>query len=322
MSGLTASEKVSIYLNLIPYLINHGATPLQELTEQFQVSEATMLRMVHFIPTTGSPGESGAYLPQDLYDIDWELLEEAGIVQLTQVVAVDAPLRFTATQQAALLSGLETLKPTLTAAERTTAQTAALKLSEATSDGVTVIELEQSEEPSVNTLQLLTRAAQENTDISFLYRDRSGSTSQRTVTPHRVLQQRGNWYLEGWCHSRKAPRLFLVQFIEQVTFISQAHEHTHAREVEQALQLNTQAHQDQTIDVEIEVAAHATHLLEPWSPRYTTNQHGEFLRAEVTLYDFSRVIALVTTAPGDIEVLAPAHARAAVLDWALQSRVE
>ena len=98
---LTSREKTAIFLYLIPYLITHGPTSLTQLATQFSVNETTIERMVRFIPTTGAPGESGTYLHQDLYDIDWELLEDAGIVHLTQVVGLDAPLRFTATQQAA-----------------------------------------------------------------------------------------------------------------------------------------------------------------------------------------------------------------------------
>lgn len=40
--------------------------------------------------------------------------------------------------------------------------------------------------------------------------------SQREVSPQRLVNYRGNWYLDAWCHLRKGLRSFGVDAIEQV----------------------------------------------------------------------------------------------------------
>lgn len=42
-----------------------------------------------------------------------------------------------------------------------------------------------------------------------------GSTTQRDISPQRLVHYRGNWYLDGWCHLRKGLRTFALECIKQ-----------------------------------------------------------------------------------------------------------
>ncbi len=48
--------------------------------------------------------------------------------------------------------------------------------------------------------------------IDYYNRDRD-QTSQRTVSPQRLAHYRDNWYLDAWCHHKKALRIFAVESI-------------------------------------------------------------------------------------------------------------
>ena len=48
--------------------------------------------------------------------------------------------------------------------------------------------------------------------IDYYNRDRD-ETSQRTVSPQRLAHYRDNWYLDAWCHHKKALRIFAVESI-------------------------------------------------------------------------------------------------------------
>jgi predicted DNA-binding transcriptional regulator YafY len=50
--------------------------------------------------------------------------------------------------------------------------------------------------------------------LRFEYRSRQdGETSNRLVSPQRLTHYRDNWYLDAWCHSRKALRSFALECI-------------------------------------------------------------------------------------------------------------
>jgi predicted DNA-binding transcriptional regulator YafY len=47
----------------------------------------------------------------------------------------------------------------------------------------------------------------------FHYRRQTGETLKRVVSPQRLVHYRDNWYLDAWCHMRKALRVFSVDAV-------------------------------------------------------------------------------------------------------------
>jgi predicted DNA-binding transcriptional regulator YafY len=59
--------------------------------------------------------------------------------------------------------------------------------------------------------------------MHLVYRGRGrDQTSQREVSPQRLIHYRDNWYLDAWCHWRHALRSFSVDAIERVAVLSRA----------------------------------------------------------------------------------------------------
>jgi predicted DNA-binding transcriptional regulator YafY len=57
--------------------------------------------------------------------------------------------------------------------------------------------------------------------IRYRGRSRADST-EREVSPQRLVHYRDNWYLDAWCHWRQALRSFSVDAIEQVRVLDRA----------------------------------------------------------------------------------------------------
>lgn len=45
---------------------------------------------------------------------------------------------------------------------------------------------------------------------------KDGSTSERDISPQRLIHYRGTWYLDAWCHLRNALRSFSLDAVEQM----------------------------------------------------------------------------------------------------------
>ena len=50
----------------------------------------------------------------------------------------------------------------------------------------------------------------------------SGETRQRVVSPQRLIHYRDNWYLDAWCHWRRALRSFSVDAMREVRVLDKA----------------------------------------------------------------------------------------------------
>lgn len=71
------------------------------------------------------------------------------------------------------------------------------------------------------------RATLKRLRIHIVYYARSSDrTSERDVSPQRLVHYRGNWYLDGWCHLRNDLRTFSIDGIKRLELLDES-----AREV-------------------------------------------------------------------------------------------
>lgn len=49
----------------------------------------------------------------------------------------------------------------------------------------------------------------------------SDQTTRRTVSPQRLIHYRDNWYLDAWCHKRRALRSFSIDRVKQTRLLDQ-----------------------------------------------------------------------------------------------------
>src|SRR5690606_22997149 len=97
------------------YLNETGPTSISDLAETFAVEASLLRRLVKFLGVAGVPGETRTYQHEDLFDIDWQALEQDDVVHLTHTVALDDTPRFSSSETAVLIAGLHAVQELLPA---------------------------------------------------------------------------------------------------------------------------------------------------------------------------------------------------------------
>lgn len=70
--------------------------------------------------------------------------------------------------------------------------------------------------------QIVAGALLQRNSLHISYHGRGNDeTSQREISPQRLIHYRDNWYLDAWCHTRKALRSFAVERITAAKILPQ-----------------------------------------------------------------------------------------------------
>ncbi|WP_424935718.1 MULTISPECIES: helix-turn-helix transcriptional regulator [Bacteria] len=211
---LLTSDRVRAYLTLVPYLLERGEVSLAEAAADFDVPVATMRSMVEKLTLIGLPGDEGYWQQhQELFDINWDLLDEQGVIEITNDVGLRRAPRLTAREAAALLAGLQLAAAVPAVAESGVISGLIAKLSRGAAGLPADVIVAPGPVDEVRTL--VARALQDQVAVSFSYRAPDAPSTTRTVDPVKVLITNGQWYLQGWCHLRRAMRTFHLDRVSE-----------------------------------------------------------------------------------------------------------
>lgn len=320
---MLASDRVLLLLSLVPYLREHGPTPITELARTFDADPRTLRNLIAFLGTAGIPGETLAYQHNDLFDIDWDAFEQHDIVSLTQTVAVDETPRFTGVETAALLAGLAALRPLLAAEDALLASALADRLGSLMGTAELPAVVVSQEDPQGDLASLL-RAIEDGRAVRFNYRDAAGNTSTRTVHPASLAEREGTWYLHGFNVERAAQRTFSVPQLSDLTVLDQASNTADAAQMGTADGESegglaaTEARESSEI-----LALVPTRLLgtiRGFAPQQVTSSDVAvppgMMLVRIDAWHAGAAVRLAQHGPGEIEIVAPPAARAAVSGWA------
>ena len=87
---LVATDRAALMLQLVPYLIGEGEVSVTDAAKTFDVTPDEMRAMVEKLTVIGLPGDSGYWqMPNELFDIDWTLLEEHDRIAITNSVGLE-----------------------------------------------------------------------------------------------------------------------------------------------------------------------------------------------------------------------------------------
>jgi proteasome accessory factor C len=306
---LLASDRVRLYLTLVPYLLEHGQVSLAEAAEEFGVTPREMRGMVEKLTVIGLPGESGFWQqPQELFDINWDLLDKDDVIEITNDVALRRVPRFTAREAAALLAGLQMVAAVPAVSDSGLVAGLISKLSRGAADAPADVVVAPTAVDEVR--EVVARGVQEGRAVSFTYQAPDTSPTTRTVDPVQILITNGQWYLQGWCHMREAMRTFHLDRVSEprLTDIPSAHRG------------------DPVPDAFAEAAADsdvAVRLPERFAPLVgglLSADHVEktdgIVTAHLHLADPRGIKRIAARFGGALEVVEPALARAATREWA------
>ncbi|MFI5085350.1 MAG: helix-turn-helix transcriptional regulator [Actinomycetales bacterium] len=205
----TAEDRLRRLLDLVPFLVRNSGIAFDEVAREFAVSAGQLTRDLELLSVCGLPG----YLHGDLIDVRWE----DGPVWIRDAEVLQAPLRLTQAEAAALLVGLESLQSLPDAAARDTLDRVLDNVRQVAGPQAwiaDVVEARISPAASLDTLSLLQRAAATGglVRLDYFVRGR-GELTTRTVEPRRVFGLDSVWYVEAWCRSAGGLRNFRLDNI-------------------------------------------------------------------------------------------------------------
>ncbi|MFV0373273.1 helix-turn-helix transcriptional regulator [Microbacterium sp.] len=304
-----ATERAALILQLVPYLIGKGEVSVAEAAAEFDVSATEMTRMVEKLTVIGLPGDGGFWqMANDLFDIDWDLLDTQGIISITNTVGLEQSPRLTAREAAALLAGLQLAVALPGVGDSGVVQGLLAKLAAAAAAAPpeVVVVPDAVDDVRVTVADALRRSVA----VSFSYSAPDHPSTTRTVDPVKVHIADGQWYLQGWCHLRRAMRTFHLDRVSGVSLTDIPISHA----TDPVPDLFAASADDAVVHVRFPAAV--APLLTEYLDEPVTSQPGPTRIGRFRMADERSVKRLAARLGGDLEVLGPAAARRAVRAWA------
>lgn len=306
---MIATERAALILQLVPYLIGKGEVTLAEAASDFDVTVAQMRAMVEKLTVIGRPGDGGFWqLPHDLFDIDWDLLDQQDVIVITNSVGLERSPRLTAREAAALLAGLQLARSLPGVRDSEIATGLLAKLARGAS--AAPLEVIVAPGPVDGVRDVVDEALRDGVAVSFTYKAPDAVATTRTVDPVKVHIANGEWYLQGWCHLRRAIRTFHLERVSDVvrTDIPATHAADAVPDLFQPDDSDPVAH--------IRFPASLAPLLGDYIERAEVVADGDALVASLRVADEHGLKRLAARRGGQVEVLDPAPTRRAAPAWA------
>lgn len=296
-------------LQLVPYLVGKGEVSIAEAADEFDVTPAQMRAMVEKLTVIGLPGEGGFWqLPNDLFDIDWDLLEERDLIVLTNSVGLERSPKLTAREAAALIAGLQLARSLPGLADSGTIAGLFAKLARGASSAPADVIVAPA--PVDDVRLAVDEALRRRVAVSFSYQAPDAAPTTRTVDPVKVHIADGQWYLQGWCHLRQAMRTFHLDRVSDplLTTIPIAHGDDRVPELFEP--------SESDVVVRIRYPSSVAPLLGDHLDRAEVVSVDDVSVATMRVADERSLRRLATRFGEHIEILEPAAARVAAAEWA------
>lgn len=307
--SLVATDRAALMLQLVPYLIGKGEVSIAEAADEFDVSPDQMRAMVEKLTVIGLPGDGGYWqMANDLFDIDWDLLDQRDLVVITNSVGLERAPKLTAREAAALLAGLQLARTIPGVGDTDLFAGLLAKLARGASG--TPAEVIVAPGPVDTVRDAVATALRQGVAVSFTYKAPDAAPTTRTVDPVKVHIADGQWYLQGWCHLREAMRTFHLDRVSdlKLTDIPIAH-------AEEPAPGWFEANDDDVI-ARIRFPETVARLLGDYLDRATLETSGGTTVATMRVADEFSLRRLAVRLGGEVEILEPVSARRAAAEWA------
>ncbi|MGO2111966.1 MAG: helix-turn-helix transcriptional regulator, partial [Pseudoclavibacter sp.] len=301
---------LALLWSIVAYLHRQGGpVSVEEAANHFDISERDMRQAVMQLTTSGRPGETGTYQDLDLYDIDWDALDDGEII-VTRFVALEHPPELSPLEAASLIGGLHALRhvPGLTEPDQLDRLIAKLGRGAAAPIAVEAA-------PAGESLPVLRDAIERGRRVTFSYRSRTSGDAQRIVDPIRLEAVDDVWYLRGWCLDRDDDRLFRLDRMLHARMLDIAAQSHHAAEPGDSLFTPSGEEPIVTLDVAPEALPLVREYLDDRDRALSVGADGRSL-VEVHAGSWEHFARLACANAGRIRVVAPDAARRAVAEWA------
>lgn len=222
MSGTTpgaAKDQVGRLLRLVPYLHGREQVPLDQAARVMGVPPEQLDRDLRVLFLCGLPGG----YPDDLIDVDLDALEGEGMIRVSNADYLARPLRLTPTEASAIIVALRALRAGADDDTRGVVDRALSKLEAAAAGGPPLVDPGDDVPETLALRAQIEDALRRGRQVRLTYyvpaRDEE---SERVVDPHALVSHHGVDYLDAWCHSAEAPRLFRLDRVHEATVLDSA----------------------------------------------------------------------------------------------------
>lgn len=307
---LVATDRAHIMLQLVPYLIGKGEVSITEAADEFGVTHDHMRAMVEKLTVIGLPGDGGYWqMSNDLFDIDWDLLEEREIIVITNSVALERAPKLSAREAAALLAGLQMARAIPAVGDSGIFTGLLAKLARGSSS--TPADVIVVPAPVDEVRSTVAQALSQGVAVSFTYKAPNAESTTRTVDPVKVHVASGQWYLQGWCHLRESMRTFHLDRVSDLELTDIPISHG-----EEAVPAWFAPGTAGEVVVRLRFAEEAAPLLADYLDRAARETTDGITTATIRVADEFSLRRLAVRLGGVGEIIEPESVRRAAAEWA------
>jgi proteasome accessory factor C len=303
-SSLSGTDRYNFMLALTGYLISNRQQKIEDVARHFQVTEKEISSAVVTISLSGV----GLYRPDELFFLDYDLLEE-GVVDLSFAPTLEAVPRLSTRQAAAIASGLAYLVDLVDPAD----QKEIAELLEILGRGAAgQKDLPFMVQPVRGDADLakVRQAVAERRAITCSYRNSNGEVSNREIEPIRLESRESSWYLRGFCLTNQEDRIFRLDRMREIAildvFVERADDPKTADEIYAVRESDT--------EVLFEVDPEAFSLIADYKPDFEI-RGNKSVQVKISIGQLDNLGRIVSRYSGKVRVLAPEAAREAVKQY-------
>jgi proteasome accessory factor C len=304
-SSLSGTDRYNFMLALTGYLISNRQKSISDVAKHFQVTE----KEIHSAVVTISLSGVGLYRPDELFFLDYDLLEE-GIVDLSFAPTLGAVPRLSARQAAAIASGLAYLVELVEPSDQKEIAELLAILGRGATGAKDLPFMVQPIKGDAD-LAKVRQAVAEMRAISCSYRNSNGEVSNREIEPIRLESRESNWYLKGFCRTNNEPRVFRLDRMRDIAVLEVFSERTGNSSAEDEIYA-VNATDSQVL---FEVDPEAFSLIADYKPDFEI-RGNKSVQVTISIGQLSNLGRIVSRYSGTVRVLGPELARKAVRDFA------
>ena len=306
-----AADKLVFLLSLVPYLLEQGVVDVSEAAEHFGVGEDDIRDAVKLIATSGLPGETSTYLPNDLFDIDWDAFLDEDVIVIVHHVAIDDTPRLSAREAAALIAGLQYLSALPENVGHAGLGSLMAKLTEGASAAPSRLAVAETESDA--SLGLIRQAVADGRQVEFDYVNGLGERMRRRADPVHIASLGPDWYVQAYCHLREDFRVFRLDRMSALEITDEAiGDHSDRPALPDTIFRGSPA----DLNVVVDVAPGALPLIADYRADRGEQPVDGRTRVTLRVAHYHGLKRLISGLPGLVTVVSPPEARTAVADWA------
>ena len=305
-SKISGTERYNFMLALTGYLIQNRQQKIADVANHFGISE----QEIHDAVVTISLSGVGMYRPDELFFLDYDLLEE-GIVDVSFAPTLESVPRLSTRQAAAIASGLSYLESVLDESDRVEVAELMNLLSDG---GKHTSEMPFKVHPSrVDVEVTLTRQAiSEDRLLSCSYINAANEVTSRQIEPISMESNDSIWYLRGYCRNKKEVRVFRLDRMRDIALENEKLVRAKYPEIDSS---GIYSVSDSDTNVVFDIDPEGFGMLADYKPEYPA-VGDKTLRVSIPIGDISTLGRVVSKYSGHVRVIEPEAARRVVFEYA------